>query len=66
MEVLSDGVLAFTLDVPELDGSVSTSGENVSSVLGNGARENLFIVTILDESGDLAISEIPKSEFSIP
>lgn len=66
MEVLSDGVLAFTLDVPELDGSISTSGENVSSVLGNGTGENLLLVTILDESGDLSVSEIPESEFSVP
>jgi hypothetical protein len=54
---LLDSVFAVTLNVPELDISIRSWGENVSSVWGNSTRKNFFAVSIFWESlGSLASS----------
>lgn len=65
--VFLDGVLAVTLDVPELDISVRSGGENVSSVRGNSAGEDFLGMSVFGESlGGLSGSEIPKSHGLVP
>ena len=65
--VLFDGVFAVALDVPQFDISVGTGGKDVPSVWGDSAGEDLFGVSVLDESlGGLAVSEIPQSHGFVP
>ena len=65
--VLFDGVFAVSLDIPQFDISISTGGKDVPSVWGNSTGEDLFGVSVLDESlGGLTVSEIPKSHGFVP
>lgn len=67
MVVLFHGVLAVTLDVPELDLTIGTRGEDVSAVVGNGAGEDFLGVSVLSETlGGLSSTEVPQSEGSVP
>lgn len=59
------GVLAVSKSVPELEASVSTSGDDLSVVLGESDGVDFLGVTN-EVSGGSAGSQIPKSEGSIP
>jgi len=65
--VLLDGVLAVTLDVPELDFSVSSWRKDVSSVRWDSTWQDFLGVTVFSESLSwFSSSEVPESERSIP
>jgi len=59
------GVLAVSKSVPELEASVSTSGDDLSVVLGESDGVD-FLGVANEVSGGSASSQIPKSEGSIP
>ena len=63
--VLLTGELAVCEGVPQLDGSVCASRDDLSVVGGEGAGEDLFLVAS-EGSGGLAGSEIPKTEGLVP
>lgn len=65
--VLLDCVLAVTLDVPELDLAISAGGEDISTVAGDSAREDLFGMAVLNETlSGLSGSQVPKTQRAIP
>jgi len=59
------GVLAISEGVPELEASVSTSGDDLSVVLGESDGVD-FLGVASEDSGGSAGSQIPKSEGSVP
>jgi len=59
------GVLAVSKSVPELEGSVSTSGDDLSVIKGESDGVDFLGVT-LEDSGGLTGSQIPKSEGLVP
>ena len=63
--VISEGVLAFTHGVPELDGAITTSGNDLSVVSGEGDGEDITSVT--DKGADRrASSQVPQAEGLVP
>jgi len=63
--VFSHGVLAFTQSVPQVDGLVTRTGDNLSVVSGKGNTQH--IVGVVDESlGGGTRSKLPQSEGSVP
>ena len=63
--VLLDGELADTDGVPELDGSVSGGGEDLTVVGREGDGED--VLGVADEaSNGVAAGEVPKSEGGVP
>lgn len=63
--LLSDGELAVAESVPELDGSVSRSRDNLSVVCREGNREN--IIGVANEStGGGTGGELPETEGLVP
>jgi len=65
MLVLLNGVLALTESVPELDGSITSSGDDLSVISREADREN--ITSVRSESSDgLTSSQIPQSEGLVP
>jgi hypothetical protein len=64
-EVTSDGVLALTEGVPELNGLVAGRGDDLAVVNGEGNGEDILLVA--DEAaGGEAGGEVPEAELSIP
>ena len=63
--LVGDGVLAVTEGVPELDGSVARSGDDLAVVGGEGDGEN--VVGVADEAagGDTG-GELPEAEGLVP
>ena len=65
MPLLSDGKLAVTESVPEFNGSIARSGDNLSVISGEGDREN--IVRMSDKSsGSGASRKLPEAESLVP
>ena len=65
MSLLGDGELAVTKCVPELDGAVAGSGDNLSVVGGEGDGED--VVGVSDEtSGGGSGGKLPKAESLVP
>lgn len=65
MALVGDGVLAVTEGVPELDGPVTGTGNNLSVVGGEGNGKN--VVGVADETagGDTG-GELPQAEGLVP
>jgi len=59
------GILTVSKSVPELEGFVSTSRDNLSVVLREADRVDFLSVTN-EDSGGLSSSQIPKSKGLIP
>lgn len=60
-----DGVLALTESVPQLDGAVTGSRDDLTVVRGEGNGENVLAVT--DESaGGLSRVQVPKTKSVVP
>ena len=65
MALVGDGELAVTEGVPQLDGSVTGAGDNLTVVGGERDGEN--IVGVADESaGGGSGSELPETESLVP
>lgn len=65
MTLLGDGEFAVTKCVPQLDGSVAGTGDNLSVVSGEGDGED--IVGVADESsGGGTGGKLPKAESLVP
>lgn len=65
MSLLSDGELAVTESVPQLDGSIAGARNNLSVVGGEGDGEN--IVGVSDESaGGGTGGKLPQTESLVP
>jgi len=63
--IFGHGVLASTQSVPQVDGLVTGSGDNLSVVSGESNTQN--IVGVVDKSlGSGARSELPQSQGAIP
>lgn len=63
--LLLDGELAVTEGVPELDGAIAGSGNDLTVVGGEGDGEN--ITSVSDETaGGVSGSELPETEGLIP
>jgi hypothetical protein len=59
------GVLAISEGVPELEGSVSTSRDDLSVIKGEGNGVD-FLGVANEDSGGLTGSQVPKSEGLVP
>jgi len=58
-------VLHLAEGIPELDGAVTASRDDLSVVTGESDRQNVF--SVADESADaVAISDVPKAEGAVP
>ena len=65
MALVGDGVLAVSEGVPELDGPVARTGNNLSVVGGERDGEN--IVGVADESaGSDTSGKLPEAEGLVP
>lgn len=63
--LVGDGELAVTEGVPELDGAITGSGDDLTVVGGEGHGQN--VVGVADESaGGLSSGELPKAEGLVP
>jgi len=65
VSILVDGILALTQSVPQLDGLVSSSRDNLSVISGESNAQNILGVSNESSGGDSSV-EIPQSEGSIP
>ena len=65
MTLLGDGELAISQSVPQLDGAVAGSGDNLSVIGGEGNRENIVGVSNKSASGGTS-RELPKAESLVP
>ena len=65
MSLLSDGKLAVTESVPELNGSIARSGDNLSVIGGERDGENIIRVSN-KSSGSGTSSKLPKAESLVP
>lgn len=65
MALLGDGVLAVTKGVPELDGAVAGTGDDLTVVGREGDGENVVGVANEAASGG-AGSELPETEGLVP
>lgn len=65
MALLGDGVLAVTKGVPQLDGAIARTGDDLSVVGREGDGEN--VVGVADESsGGGASGKLPEAESLVP
>ena len=65
MTLVGNGELAVTKSVPELDGPVTGSGNNLAVVCRKGDGKDIVVVT--DEAaGGLAGRELPEAESLVP
>ena len=65
MALVGNGELAVTESVPELDGPVTGSGNNLAVVCREGDGKDIVVVT--DEAaGRLAGRELPQTESLVP
>ena len=63
--LVGDGVLAVTQGVPELDGTVTRTGDNLAVV--GGERDGEDVVVVADESaGGGTAGELPETERLVP
>jgi hypothetical protein len=63
--LVGDGVLAVTQGVPELDGTVTRTGDNLAVV--GGERDGKDVVVVADESaGSGTAGELPETERLVP
>lgn len=63
--LVGDGVLAVTEGVPQLDGAVTGTGDDLTVVGGEADGEN--VVVVADEAaGGLAGGELPEAEGLVP
>ena len=60
-----NGVLAFTEGVPELDGLISGSGDDLTVVNGEGNTEDILGVPY-ETTGGLSGVDFPETEGSVP
>lgn len=65
MSLLSDGELAVSKSVPELDGSVAGSRNNLSVIGREGNGENVVGVSNKSASGGTS-GELPQTESLVP
>ena len=65
VSLLSDGKLAVTESVPELNGSIARSGDDLSVIGGEGDGENIVRVPN-KSSGSGTSSKLPKAESLVP
>lgn len=65
MTIFGDVELAFTQSVPQLDGSVSGSGDDLSVVSGEGDGQNVTGVTDESSSGFTGV-QVPQSQSLVP
>jgi hypothetical protein len=61
----SNGILAFSESVPELDGLVARARDNLTVVHGEGNTENVLLVSN-ETTGSLSRIDFPKTKGSIP
>ena len=65
MALVGDGVLAVTESVPQLDGSVAGSGDDLAVVGGEGDGED--VVGVTDKAaGGYTGRELPEAEGLVP
>ena len=63
--LVGDGELAVTKGVPQLDGAVTRTGDNLAVVGGEGDGQD--VVLVADESaGGLAAGQLPQAEGLVP
>jgi len=62
---LGDGEFAVTKSVPQLDGAIAGSGDNLSVVGGEGNRENIVGVAN-KSSGSSTGRKLPEAESLVP
>jgi len=65
VSLILDGVLAFSKSIPQLDGLVSRSRNDLSVVSGKGNAQNILGVSNESSSGNSGV-KIPQSEGSVP
>jgi len=65
VSLVFDGVLALSEGVPQLDGLVSRSRNNLSVISRESNRENILSVSNESSGGKTSV-EIPESESSVP
>merc|ERR1711881_317967 len=63
--LLDDGVLALTKGVPELDGLVAGSGDDLTVVGGESNREDILLVSHKAAGGHAGV-EVPEAEGAVP
>ena len=65
MALVGDGVLAVTKSVPQLDGAVTGTGDDLTVV--GGEADGKDVVVVADETaGGLAGGELPQTESLVP
>ena len=65
MALVGDGVLAVTEGVPQLDGAVTGTGDDLTVV--GGEADGQDVVVVADETaGGLAGGELPQTESLVP
>jgi len=63
--IVDQVVLHLAEGIPELDGAVTASRDDLSIVTGESDRQN--VLSVADESADaVAISDVPKAESAVP
>ena len=65
MTLLSDGELAVSQSVPQLDGAIARSGNDLSVVGGERNGENIVGVSNKSAGGGTG-GELPKAESLVP
>jgi len=60
-----EGVLALTENVPQFDGPVARSRDNLAVVRGESNREDILLVSNETASGGSGV-DVPQTEHSIP
>jgi len=63
--LLLDGVLALSKGVPQLDGLVAGSGDNLTIVSGESHAHHILGV-IFETAGGLAGAQVPEAEGLVP
>jgi hypothetical protein len=65
VSLLGDGELAISKSVPQLDGAIARSGNNLSVVGGEGDGENIVGVSNKSAGGGTS-GELPEAESLVP
>ena len=65
MTLISDGVLALSQGVPQLDGLVSAGGHDLPVVSAEGDTQHVLGV-VLEPPGGLATGQVPESQVLVP
>jgi len=63
--VSADGVLAFSKGVPQTDGSITRTGNDLTVVNGKGYGKDVLLMSN-KSSGGLSGSDVPQSKFTVP